>query len=136
MKSPYICRLAVAAALATAIAQPADDLSALVGEWKGDSICQTSGSACHNEKVIWHVAKLADKPGWVAIRGERIESGKAVAMGTLEFKWDADSRVIVSESAQGAWRLSLDGARLEGTLTRPDRTVFRRVVLRKPAAAG
>jgi hypothetical protein len=80
---------------------PLMDLSALVGEWKGDSICQASGSACHNEKVIWHVAKQADKPGWVTVRGERIEGGKAVAMGTLEFKWDRLSPSGPAEAGSG-----------------------------------
>ena len=134
MKRVCVCFLASVAILATTKAQPAGDVSILIGDWAGDSVCMVSGSGCHNEKVVWHLARVPDKPGWVAVRGDRLDSGKAVAMGTLEFRWDPESHTILCEGAPGIWRLTLDGTRLEGTLAKPDKSLFRRVFLRRVAA--
>jgi hypothetical protein len=117
--------------VAVARPQSSSGESAILRNWSGDSICTQADSGCHNEKVIWRVAKLADKPGWYAIRGDKIENGKAVSMGTLEFQWDADTHTIACTIPQGTWRLTLAGTTLEGTLKRPDDRLFRKVILRK-----
>jgi hypothetical protein len=65
------------------------------------------------------------------VSADKIVDGKAVNMGTLEFRYIAAQHALVCEYAQGVWRLSVDGTKMEGTLTRPDGIVFRRVALRK-----
>ena len=127
--SVILCLPMLAALSATA--QTPDSISRLTGDWKGDSICTAAAIGCHNEKVVWHVAGLAEKPGWVTIRGDRIENGKPVAMGALEFRYDAEAHALICEGPQGVWRVTVEENRIEGTLTRPDKTTFRRVSLRK-----
>jgi hypothetical protein len=134
MKSVCIGVLALVSGLPVAWGQSAANLSSLLGDWKGNSICTMAESGCHNEKVVWHVAKLPDKPGWLAVRGDRLDNGKPVSMGTLEFKWEPESQTITCEIPQGVWRLTLSGSRLEGTLIRPDKAVFRRVFLQRTTA--
>jgi hypothetical protein len=65
------------------------------------------------------------------VSADKIVDGKAVNMGTLEFRYVEDQHALVCEYAQGVWRLSVDGEKIEGTLTRPDGSLFRRVALRK-----
>jgi hypothetical protein len=128
--SSFLCLAGLAAW--TAFAQKPEDMTRVAGDWRGDSICALATSGCHNEKVIWHIAAVPNKPGLATVRGDRIDSGKTVDMGTLEFHYDADSQALICEGSFGTWRFTVDGRKLEATLTRPDKIVFRRVVLRKP----
>src|SRR5258708_26892129 len=71
-------------------AKPADSGDSLpLGDWRGDSICVVRESACHDEKSLYHVARLPDKPGWVSIRLDKIVDGKPVTMGAEDCRYDA-----------------------------------------------
>ena len=104
---------------------------AIAGIWRGQASCEQKESACRDETVVYRVSPLQDKPDSFSVSADKIVDGKAVNMGTLEFRYIAAQQALVCEYAQGIWRLSVDGAKLEGTLTRPDGIVFRRVALRK-----
>jgi len=108
-----------------------DGVSRFVGDWRGESSCIAKNTACHDENVVYHVARIAGKPAFVSIVADKIVDGKAVNMGTLEFRYEPDQDVLICEYAQGTWRLEAAGGAMKGTLTRPDKTVFRRVELRK-----
>jgi hypothetical protein len=108
-----------------------DEVSGFVGEWRGDSTCVAKNTACHDETVVYRIARLPEKPGYVAVSADKIVSGKAVNMGTLEFRYDHDQHMLVCEYSHGLWRLKAGDGKMEGTLTAPDNTVFRRVTLRK-----
>ena len=62
---------------------------------------------------------------------DKIVDGKVVNIGTPEFWYVKDQHALVCEYAQGVWRLSVDGQKIEGTLTRPDGSLFSLVALRK-----
>ena len=104
---------------------------AIAGIWRGQSSCEQKQSACHEETVVYRFSPLQDKPGTFSVSADKIVDGKAVNMGTLEFRYVEDQHALVCEYAQGVWRLSVDGERIEGTLTRPDGSLFRRVALHK-----
>ena len=104
---------------------------AIAGIWRGQSFCEQKESACRDETVVYRVSLLQDKPGSFSVSADKIVDGKAVNMGTLEFRYIAAQNALVCEYAQGVWQLSVDGNKMEGTLTRPDGIVFRRVALRK-----
>lgn len=108
-----------------------DEVSRFVGKWRGDSSCVAKQTACRDETVVYQVARLPEKAGYVSVTADKIVNGNAVNMGILEFRYDQDQHVLVCEYSQGVWRLKVDGGKMEGTLTRPDNTVFRRVTLRK-----
>jgi hypothetical protein len=104
----------------------ADELDRFIGEWRGESTCVAKDTACHDETVVYRIAK---KSGHASVSADKIVNGNAINMGTLEFRYDHDS--LICEYSQGVWRLKIDGGKIEGALTRPDNTVFRRVTLRK-----
>jgi hypothetical protein len=104
---------------------------AIAGTWRGQSSCEQRQSACREETVVYRFSPLQDKPGSFSVSADKIVDGKAVKMGTLEFRYVDDQHALICEYAQGVWRLSVDGEKMEGTLTRPDGSLFRRVTLHK-----
>jgi len=74
---------------------------------------------------------IPGKPNGLSITADKIVDGKAINMGTLEFRYEPDQDVLICDYAQGSWRLKASGGAMKGTLTRQDKTVFRRVDLRK-----
>src|SRR5258707_6628668 len=62
----------------------APDDSGFVGDWRGDSICVVRESGFHNEDSLYHVTRLAEKPGWFSMKLDKIVDGKPVTMGTAE----------------------------------------------------
>jgi hypothetical protein len=126
--------MALAAIMMALVLQPtpADSATAqFMGNWHGDSSCVATGTACRDETVAYHIAKLPEKPGYLSVTAEKIVNGKAINMGTLEFHYDQAQHMLVCEYPQGVWRFKLNGGNMEGTLTRPGNTIFRRVTLRK-----
>ena len=125
------CLLAAAVLALSAAAQNTDDESKIVGNWSGESKCTGARPACHDEAVVYHIAKLSGKPGWLSISADKIVNGEPVNMGTLPFQYDPASHTLTCEYAQGIWRLKVDGLNMEGTLTLTDKTVGRHVKLKK-----
>ena len=109
----------------------AEGKPAIAGIWRGQSSCEQKQSACHEETVVYRFSPLQDKPGSFSVSADKIVDGKAVNMGTLEFRYVEDQHALVCQYAQGVWRLSVDREKIEGTLTRPDGSLFRRVALHK-----
>jgi hypothetical protein len=105
--------------------------SPIAGDWRGDSPCVAKNTACRDETVVYHIANIPDKPGYVAVNADKIVNGRAINMGILEFRYDATGHVLTCQYSQGVWRLKVDGDTIEGTLTVPDGAVLRRVMLRK-----
>ena len=123
--------LTLIGAMAGPAAFPGDDETKFLGEWKGDLICSTTAIGCRNEKVTWHVARVAGDGGAVEVRSERLESGRAVPQPLLVFRLDSGDGVLINEGPEGTWRLKITGASMEGTFARPNGLVFRRLALRR-----
>jgi hypothetical protein len=114
----------------------ADDVSQLIGDWTGESICVGNHPACHDEKVVYHISRSKDEPGKVIIAADKIVDGKPDPMYVLDFKYDAEKRTLVGEFSnsryQGVWEYTVKGKTMEGTLTLlPGKTVVRRVKIKK-----
>ena len=62
---------------------------------------------------------------------DKVVDGKPVNMGTREFRYDAGQHLLTCQYAQGTWRIKVEHGKMEGTLTLPDQTVFRRLILHK-----
>ncbi len=105
----------------------AKDLS-LIGNWNGDSICQVPGSACRDEKVAYHLAKGRDS-GHLRISADKIVDGKPINMGGSEYAYNPTDGTLVNDTAGRVWKLTVRGKTIEGTLTMPDKTVYRRLTL-------
>jgi hypothetical protein len=102
-----------------------------VGVWRGDSLCTTDAPACKNEKVVYYIEAVADKPDHVSIRADKIVDGKAITMGISEWEYDQTKQTLSWQPNQRLWLLNINGKRMEGTLTVPGNVVFRRMTLKK-----
>ena len=88
--------------------QPASsDDSSVVGDWRGNSICVVRESACHDEDSLYHVARLAEKPGWFSVKLDKIVDGKPVTMGTVECSYDSGKKSISCDFPRGAFHLTV-----------------------------
>jgi hypothetical protein len=103
----------------------------VAGTWRGESTCEAKDTACHDETVVYHFSATA-KPEVFLVSADKIVDGKPVNMGTLEFRYENNE--LKCEYPQGVWLLKVDGAKIEGTLTRSGGTVFRRLILHKDAS--
>jgi hypothetical protein len=112
--------------------QPAlTDDSSVVGDWRGNSICVVRESACHDEDSLYHVTRLDGRPGWFSMKLDKIVDGKPVTMGTQECNYDSTKKSLVCEFPRGVMRFTIQGDRMEGTMTLTDATLWRKITLKK-----
>jgi hypothetical protein len=105
--------------------------SQIAGTWRGNSECVLKNSPCHNEINVYRFSEIAERPGWFSGTGSKVVDGKEIAMGTLEWNYDAERHTLKGESPGGAFRLIVDGTKMEGSLTLPDNTGYHRIHLEK-----
>ena len=108
----------------------AQDESYLIGDWKGESICEIKNSPCHNESVVYHITKGKETDMFL-VNADKIIEGKPVNMGTLDFNYEKENKALVCTFKNGTFRLTIAGNKMEGTLVTPDKILFRRIVLIK-----
>ncbi len=109
---------------------PADE-SGPVGDWRGDSVCVVRDSACRDEDSLYHVAKLAGKPGWFSMKLDKIVDGKPVTMGTTECSYDSAKRALTCEVPRGVFRFTIQANKMAGTMSLADGTLWRKITLSK-----
>jgi hypothetical protein len=107
------------------------EASALVGTWRGDSICPTEVSACHNERVVYYIKDVPNSPKLVSIQADKIVEGKPITMGTGEWQYDRVRSTLEWRMPKQVWLLKITGSRMEGTLKLMDGTVLRNMILKK-----
>ncbi|HEY6267604.1 MAG TPA: hypothetical protein VIX11_04855 [Candidatus Acidoferrum sp.] len=109
----------------------AGEESKLAGTWRGDSLCVEKGTACHDEIAVYRIAAIAGKPGYLMVSGGKVVDGKEIVMGTGEWRYDSTKHTLSVELPRGVITLKADGDKLEGTFTLPDKTILRRIALKK-----
>ena len=108
----------------------AQDESHLIGDWKGESICQVKNSPCHDESVIYHISKEKEANRFL-VYADKIIDGKPVNMGTLNFNYEKENNALVCTFKNGTFKFIITGNKMEGTLITPDKILFRRISLVK-----
>jgi hypothetical protein len=108
-----------------------DSQSQIVGNWRGTSECAVKSSPCHDEINVYRFSKIPARPGWFSGTGSKIVDGKEISMGTLNWSYDATSHALRSESSSATFQLFVEGNKIDGNLTLPDKTVYRRIHLEK-----
>jgi hypothetical protein len=103
---------------------------ALVGDWRGDSICVVRPSACHDEKALYRISKTGNLPNHYSIEGDKIVDGKPEYMGTFECTYAPEKRALACSTPKLLLHLTLDGKNLNGTMNLRDGTVWRNITLR------
>jgi hypothetical protein len=111
--------------------QIVDAQSEISGTWRGNSECAVKNSPCQNETNVYRFSEAAVQPGWFSGTGSKVVNGKEVSMGTLDWQYDAKSHILESKNTNGVFRFVVGHDKLEGTLTLPDATVYRRIHLTK-----
>lgn len=112
------------------------DEAKLFGNWAGESICVGDNPACHDEKVIYRIAKSTEKPGMLVITMDKIVDGKPDTMAVLDFKYERDKSKLTGEFQNaryhGLWEFTVNGQTIEGTLSLlPAKTIARKVKVKK-----
>jgi hypothetical protein len=102
--------IAVITASSGRAAKPSND--ALVGDWRGDSICVVRPSACVDEKALYHVKKLG-QPDRYSVQADKIVNGQAIDMGTFDCEYASDKQALTCQLPKGVIHLALRGTRLE-----------------------
>ena len=103
----------------------------LAGTWRGESLCVEKGTACHDEIAVYRIAAIPDKPGYLLVTGGKVVDGKEIVMGSGEWRYDSTRRTLTVELPRGVITLKADDDKLEGTFTLPDKTILRRITLKK-----
>jgi hypothetical protein len=114
------------------------DISKLVGNWSGESLCvdKEKFPACNDEQVIYRVSPTPGESDTVTITADKLVNGKPETMGTFDFVYDAQKQTLVSEIKTSRYHLifefAVKGDLLEGTLSNlPDRALVRRIKVKK-----
>jgi hypothetical protein len=103
----------------------ADDLSSVVGVWRGTSLCTVRPSSCNDETVVYYVSGTdRDHLLWVA---NKIVDGKEVEMGRSECQLVAAEHQAVCRMERGIFRFAIDGSRMHGRLDLLDGTRYRAI---------
>jgi hypothetical protein len=112
-------------------AAPQSTHDQIAGTWRGESLCASNRTACVDEKVVYYISAMAEHPGVVSIRADKIVNGQAITMGTGEWKYDTEHHALIWETPRQTWLLKVEADTIEGTLTLADNTVVRRMTLKK-----
>jgi len=101
---------------------------AVIGDWKGTSICKANKPVCKDEIVVYHIAPLPDQPG-VSVMANKIVNGVEEAMGILNCVVDVKAHTVTCpmppQFRPGLWKFSWRGNTMQGTLTEPSGKLIR-----------
>jgi hypothetical protein len=131
-----IAALAVVLALAAA-AGPARD--ALLGTWRGTSLCvnREAAPACTDEQVVYDIVATPGEADAITVKADKIVNGRREPMGDLTFHPDATTpgryvSEIGTPTMRSQWFMSVRGDAIIGGLIRlPSKTAIRALELRR-----
>jgi hypothetical protein len=103
----------------------------IAGTWRGHSVCAVAKSACRDEVNVYRFSEIAAKPNHFLCTGTKILDGKEIVMGSGEWTYDASKHVLQTVTSNPRIGLILDLDNLEGALSLPDGTIYRRIRLKK-----
>jgi hypothetical protein len=117
----------------------AQDAKAILGVWKGTSLCvnREAAPACRDEEVILEFRETTPPAsGRLNVKADKVVHGEVLPMGELDFVWDPKASAWACEIQarnRGLWIYSPPkGDELSGTLIQlPDRTLIRKVAVRR-----
>lgn len=125
--------------MAVVSASEAQDTKAILGVWRGTSICanREATPACKDEEVVYEFREMTPPAaGKLSLKADKVVNEKVLRMGVLDFVWDPKAGVWSCEIQtryHGLWSFAPPkGGELTGTLVLlPDRTVVRKVAVRR-----
>jgi hypothetical protein len=118
--------VALAALALRAPAQATSGAANPVGVWRGTSSCLVQPSACHDEVVVYRIARLNASDS-LSVDARKIVSAREEEMGVLPCAFAAQRSSITCAMRNGVWQFTIRGDSLVGELRLPDNTKFRDV---------
>lgn len=103
----------------------------IAGTWRGDSVCVQKGTSCHDEIAVYRIAAVPGKRGCFMVTGGKVVDGKETVMGSGEWRYDNGKHTLTGELPKGVITLKIVGENIDGTFTLLDKTVLRRITLKK-----
>ena len=97
-----------------------------LGVWRGTSLCLVRPSACHDEIVVYRIArtKAADS---LTLDARKIVRGEEQEMGILTCRFTSANGLLTCAIPRGTWQFRVRKDSLVGELRLPDNTKFRDV---------
>jgi len=103
----------------------------IAGVWRGNSVCQVKDSPCRNETNVYRITAIAGKASAYSVEGFRVVDGKEIGMGSSEWHYDPAKHEFDSSMPAATLRFTVDGDKMDGTLTLLQGTVYRKIHLVK-----
>jgi hypothetical protein len=133
MPSRILC--AVVLAFLVLQGRAAEPRDALLGIWRGTSLCTGARPACRDEVVVMHVT-AAEKADVVTVAMNKIVEGQELEMGTIDFTVDPAKQRMVGEFDNGRvasrWTFDWTKSEMKGTAVQlPSGTVIRNIALHR-----
>jgi hypothetical protein len=97
-----------------------------VGTWRGTSVCLVRPSACHDEVVVYRIARTKSADS-LTVDARKIVSGQEEAMGVLNCRFTPPDGPLTCAIPLGTWLFRVRHDSLVGELRLPDNTKFRDV---------
>lgn len=97
-----------------------------VGIWRGTSICLVRPSACHDETVVYRIARMKSSDS-LTVDARKIVRGQEEEMGILSCHLTSPNGPLTCAMRQGTWQFRVRNDSLVGELRLPDNTKFRDV---------
>ena len=107
------------------------EASKIAGTWRGESRCLDKDGACHDEVAVYRIATIAGKPDALLVSGGKMVDGKEIVLGRGEWAYDRAKDTMKFELPMGTITLKLEGETLRGTYLLHDKSVLRRINLKK-----
>lgn len=133
-----ICIFSFILMFVASVAAQTSDISKLVGDWTGESICANKEKwpACNDEHVVYTIKLTPDKTNSVHITMDKIVDGKRENMGESDFQYDQKKQTLVSEYQNSRVHLTIEfvvkGDVIEGIVASlPERTIARNIKVKK-----
>ena len=103
----------------------------IAGTWRGNSVCVVATTACRDEVNVYRFSEIAGKANRFLCTGSKILDGKEIVMGSGEWTYISSQHLLQTVTSNPRIRLTLDRANLDGALSLPDGTIYRRIHLKK-----
>jgi hypothetical protein len=105
--------------------------TALIGVWKGTSICQVKNSPCHNEIAVYHISKTS-KPQILSMLMNKLVNNQEEEMGTTDYSYDPVHQTLnsINDRPGAHWEFKIRGDSMHGTLMY-NNSLYRIIQLRR-----
>jgi hypothetical protein len=105
--------------------------SALIGIWRGTSVCLTHHGQCGRDSVAYRIDPIVGAPDSVSLAASTIAAAGERSSGQLRCRYDVTRAILSCDAPAGVLRLAVRGSELGGRLTRHDGVDLRYVYVRR-----